>query len=715
MALDHTDGSGALGEVTAAAPAVPGDTALGDPAPALAADGLVIAATAEPWSHRRSFVVWLPVWTLSVLLAVGWLVQPNHVFDPGWLFAPLNFVFLTLVPIAAAALAVPVYRRTGTVAMLALGAGMLVTGVGGGVLPAAVLYVRDNNASVTIHNTAAVVAAACQFIAALSGVLALSLGSNRIRHVVVVYGLAAIVMTIGIGVYTADAAPSFWDDGPTTGRQVVLFTAIALAVLSAAMWWQTSVRDPTVRFLHWYVPGLALLALGLSAIFNQTVVGGLVGWIGRIGQYAAALYMLVAVMVETQALQSRPGRSLGVSLMQASMPLQPLVESTSDAVFVVSRRGRVVYWNEAAHRLFGYDSGQALDREAVDLLLSHSAEPRQRDELGRLLQAAMHTVRPIRRQMILANRDGDEFQAEVSVFPNPSDRRMAICLVSDVSERVRARLELERRVLERTSELEALNDALERANDAKDEFLGLVSHELKTPITSIITAGSMLKRRLAETEGEFLADDLLAEAARLAGIIDNLLALARLDSGRALDHEPVLLDHVLTEAVRGVGRQFPERRVAVNAQAGVVVDASTDQLGMVFRNYMANALKYSPEGSEVEARVSAADGRALVEILDRGIGIEGEDPLELYEPFYRGSGTGRTAGMGIGLTVCLRIVESLGGSVGARPRPDGGSIFSFTLPLVRVEPDEVRRDGMDAAGPVRADRRAAQDRIADTR
>ena len=663
-------------------------------------DPLVPAASADAWPFRRSFVVWLPVWTLGVLLVLGWLARPDQVFDPAWVFTPLNLIFLTLVPIAAAALAITAYRQTGMVALLALGAGMLATGLGGGVLPAVLLYVRDTNATVTNHNASVLLATGCQFVAALAGVLALSLGPNRMRHVAVAYGLVTMVTAGVLGLYLAGVTPLFWDNGPTTLRQVIVFSAISLAVLSAALWWVASVRDPTIRFLHWYVPGLALLALGLAAIYFQSVVGGLVGWIGRIGQYSAAVYMLAAAWVEAEALSSLPGDSLGVSLMQASQPLRTLVESTSDAVIVVGPRGRIVYWNEAAHRLFGYTSAEAADCEATDRMLCPDEDAEARDILRRLLLGASRRTQPARRQLTLANRDGVEFQAEVTVFPNPTDRRLTICLVSDVSERVRARLELESRVLERTAELESLNDELERALAAKDEFLGLVSHELKTPITAIITAGSMLRRRLADADDAFLVEDLMAESARLAGIIDNLLALARLESGRQPEHEPLLLDRVLLQAVKSVGRQFPDRSVEIVAPSEVVVEANDDQLAMVASNYLVNALKYSPPGSAVEARITTDERCAIVEILDRGIGIEGEDLVALYEPFYRGAGSSQTQGMGIGLAVCRRIVESLGGSVSARPRPDGGSIFSFTLPLVRLEPEEGRPDGAEAAAEV---------------
>jgi PAS domain S-box-containing protein len=659
-------------------------------------------AIGTPALGTRTALIWLPVPVMAILFAVGTAVQPSTAYDPAWLFAPLNLLFLAMVPLAAAALAVPAYRRTGVVAILALGAGMLVAGIGCGLLPAVLLYARDVNAMVTIHNTSALIATGFQFLAAVGAVLALSLGQNRGRHVVVVYGAVIVLIAVVLPLYLAGEVQPFWtDQGPTQMRQAVVFAAVALAALSATLWWETMIRDRSIAFLDWYVPGLLLLSIGLAGAMAQSVLGGLVDWIGRIGEYIAAVYMLIAVAIETPALRSSASaRTLGASIMQASLPLQPLVDSTADAVIVVGRRGHVLYWNEAAHRMFGHEPGRAFDREVWTLMLAPGVASDRRDALRALLRRPAVGA-TYAEQLNLSRSDGSDFPADLTVFVNPSDQRMIVCIVGDATERVRYHEELEARVQERTSQLEALNDELERANAAKDEFLGLVSHELKTPITSILAAATVLRRRLAEAEEEILVEDLLAESSRLAGIIDNLLALARLEVGQQPEHEPQVLDRVLGTAVRAVRHQYPDRSIEVAVEPGLVVEANPDQLGMVLQNYLSNALKYSAADTVVETTVSERRGRAVVEVMDRGIGIDHEDLARLYEPFYRGGGSARAPGMGIGLTVCRRIVESLGGTVSASARPGGGSIFSFSLPLTHVDIDEPSHLDPRAAGPMR--------------
>lgn len=622
----------------------------------------------------------IPVALLVALLVPALLLQPTTSFESPLLLTTLNLVFLTVVPLIAAGLAVVAYRRTGVGAILAIGAAMLATGLGGGVIPGALLFVSPNE-TVTLHNTTVLVAGACHLLAALGAILGISLGSGRTGHVVLVYATIGLVIGAWIVLVVAGMTPLFWgEDGPTGTRQIVLRAAFVLSMLAAFAWWQTAVRDRGIRFLHWYVPGLVLFAIGLAGILGQTVVGGVVGWIGRSAQYLGAVYMLVAVGRETiRARESGGDGMLGISLLQAALPFRPLVESTSDAVVALGRGGRIVYWNEAARSMFGRSLEEAFDADPLDLLLPPTASPEARARLAAVL-AAPTSAGDGRHLLTLGDRDGRAFAAEMIAFASRDDPRLVVCVISDVTERVRAREELEERVRERTAELEALNAQLGRANAVKDEFLGLVSHELKTPITSILASSSLLERRIGP-DRDGLLDDLVAETARLAGIVDNLLVLARLDAGRSLDHEPVALDRLITSAAAEVARQYPGRTVGIAGERGAIVEGNETQLAMVVRNFVTNALKYSPPSESVEVVLRRAGSTARVSVLDRGIGIPDGDPIRLFEPFRRAPEAEVVTGMGIGLTVCRRIVEAHGGRVGAERRPEGGSVFWFEVPL----------------------------------
>jgi signal transduction histidine kinase len=245
--------------------------------------------------------------------------------------------------------------------------------------------------------------------------------------------------------------------------------------------------------------------------------------------------------------------------------------------------------------------------------------------------------------------------------------------------RVQGLLEDERASKE---ELERLTAELRDANEVKDEFIGLVSHELKTPLTTIIMNAQYLHRTAAlEGEGGVVLDEMESEGLRLAAIIDNLLALARLERGEEITLEPVALARVVKRVVMRHQDQHPERQFVLNLDPRVVAQASPVSVEQVVHNLISNAEKYSPEGQPVTVGVQAAGHDAIVQVADRGPGIPAPDVPHIFEPFYRSTSTaGRASGLGVGLAVCKRLIEAESGQIWFEPE-DGRSVFRFSLPL----------------------------------
>jgi two-component system OmpR family sensor kinase len=262
-----------------------------------------------------------------------------------------------------------------------------------------------------------------------------------------------------------------------------------------------------------------------------------------------------------------------------------------------------------------------------------------------------------------------------------------------------ARVEVPGRVTEFDWLAAAFNemaDNRERASQSKDEFLGLISHELKTPITTTLGNAEILRfrgERLDPDLRQTALDDIHESALRLAAIIDNLLVLARLERGVALDSEPLALMRMAQIATEQQLRRDPDRRVIVRGDNTIMALGGETYVEQVMQNLIANALKYSPSDTPVDVVVGDDGGMAVVRVLDRGPGIEETEREAIFQPFYRSDRTAHAAaGVGIGLSVCLRLVEAMGGALWYSARPDGGGEFAFSLPLVPEDAPRVMED-----------------------
>ncbi len=260
----------------------------------------------------------------------------------------------------------------------------------------------------------------------------------------------------------------------------------------------------------------------------------------------------------------------------------------------------------------------------------------------------------------------------------------------------RARDELERRVQERTADLEASNrqkdrivEELRRANEAKDEFLGLLSHELRTSMMLIyggIKAVRRMSGRINEQEAVSLLENVEQETDTMYRMIEDLLNLARLELGEQLTTEPVLVQHVIRRFARSFGESRPEREIVVDVSDELAPAlAESTYVEQVLRNLVSNVEKYAPPESPIELRAAMNGGaEIIISVLDRGPGIPEEERDAVFERFYRSSQIPkRVRGMGMGLTVCRRLVEAQRGRIWLAPREEGGLEVSFTLPVAR--------------------------------
>jgi signal transduction histidine kinase len=239
-----------------------------------------------------------------------------------------------------------------------------------------------------------------------------------------------------------------------------------------------------------------------------------------------------------------------------------------------------------------------------------------------------------------------------------------------------------RKLLDQAAQAQARAEATR----LKDDFLSSAAHDLKTPITGILTQAQVVRRRLEQQTNDPLVpagiDRIIREARRLSALVLELLDVPLLEQGRLVSgREPVdLVELVTAECARYARGPVPCR---VEARPPVVASVDPARIRQVVQQLIDNAVKFSPPGAEVLVRVWRVDDQARLEVRDRGIGIPAQDVPRLFERFHRGSNVDdrRFAGLGLGLYLSRGIVEQHGGQIWVADNPGGGSAFSISLPL----------------------------------
>lgn len=221
--------------------------------------------------------------------------------------------------------------------------------------------------------------------------------------------------------------------------------------------------------------------------------------------------------------------------------------------------------------------------------------------------------------------------------------------------------------------------ALRRSDVLKTALLRSVSHDLRTPLTSIIAAGTALDSpTLTEQERHELSEAVVQEGQRLSRLVENLLDVSRLESGSAEPRqEPVDLTGVLEAARESIGGDGVEIRLGVDPEIPAVV-ADPVQLERAFANLLENGVRHGG-GRPVLVRSRESGGRLVVRVVDQGAGIPEQDRARIFEPFYRREGG--QAGSGLGLAIAKGFIEANGGEIAVESVPGQGSTFVVSFPL----------------------------------
>lgn len=373
------------------------------------------------------------------------------------------------------------------------------------------------------------------------------------------------------------------------------------------------------------------------------------------------------------------------ALRESEARLRAVLNSALSAVIVMDRHGKVLDWNARAEKMFGWPRDEALGRDFVDTIIPAPYREEHREGLAQFAKTGKSTiVWPI--EMSALRRDGIVFPVELAINPLRTGDVLTFCaFVTDITERKRAEQEvqtlnqeLERRVVERTAQLETANKELE-------SFSYSVSHDLRAPLRHIDGYASMLTdhagKALDDKSTRYLSV-ISQSAKRMGQLIDDLLTFSR--HGRAeLRHTEVDLNQMVRDVRANLQSDIGTRTITWRIEPLPTVIGDVAMLQQVFANLVGNAVKYTKNRPEALIEIGTIDGRPgeiVIYIRDNGAGFDMKYADKLFGVFQRLHSAHEFEGTGVGLANVQRIVQRHGGRVWAEGKVNEGASFFFALP-----------------------------------
>ncbi len=381
-----------------------------------------------------------------------------------------------------------------------------------------------------------------------------------------------------------------------------------------------------------------------------------------------------------------------VALRQAEdtrLVLAAIVESSDDAIIGETLDGVITSWNQAAERILGYTAAEIVGKPVSALM-----PPDHSEDMVRILERIRRGERVGHFETQRLTKDGRVIDVSLSISPiRDADGTIigAAKVARDITERKRAEAERERLL----AAAEAARADAEAANRMKDDFLATLSHELRTPLNAIVGWAKIL--RSGKVDAEDIEEGLSAidrNSQAQTQIIEDLLDISRIISGNLrLDVQRLHLTDIIEAALAAVlpaanAKEIRIHKVLDSLAGPVTGDAA--RLQQVVWNLLANAVKFTPKGGQVQVLLERVNSHVEISVIDTGIGIKPEFLPHVFDRFRQAdaSTTRRHAGLGLGLAIVKQLVEMHGGSIRAKSPGEGqGATFTLMLPITVVHPE----------------------------
>jgi PAS domain S-box-containing protein len=345
---------------------------------------------------------------------------------------------------------------------------------------------------------------------------------------------------------------------------------------------------------------------------------------------------------------------------EKSAKLAAIIESSDDAIISKTLESVITSWNESAERIFGYKADEIIGETIYKLIPED-----RKDEEPRILSQLKGGERVEHFETQRMTKDGRLIDVSITVSP-VKDKQGNIIGLSKIA-----------------------RDITERKKDdvRKNDFIGMVSHELKTPLTSLNAILQVANAKLKNSEDKFLSGAMYkanAQVKRMSAMINGFLNISRLESGKILIEKSTFdMEEMIQEVIDETNLTGSSHSINFTPGNGIEVYADAGKINSVISNLISNAIKYSSRGQQVNVGCVVSEGKVVVSIADKGIGIEAKDAEKIFERYYRveANHTQHISGFGIGLYLSAEIIKRHGGDIWVESEIGKGSTFYFSLPL----------------------------------
>jgi PAS domain S-box-containing protein len=365
-----------------------------------------------------------------------------------------------------------------------------------------------------------------------------------------------------------------------------------------------------------------------------------------------------------------PENGLSTAEQRQAM-LAAIIATSDDAIVSKTLQGIITSWNPAAERMFGYNETEVLGQH-ISLIIPSERLAEEDFIIGQIAQGN----RVDHFETVRMAKDGSHVSISVTVSPI-TDRSGKVIGASKIARDIS-----ERRIIQ--EEKARLYEQVKELNDKKDEFIGLASHELKTPLTSISGYLQILNGIVTDEKGQLFLTKARQQVNKLNVLISDLLDVSKIEAGKLqLSTERFNIRQVINDAIELLAHGNHSYQISLETSITELwTVGDPHRIEQVIINLLTNAIRYSPGTDQVIVFLNVENQEIKIGIQDFGVGIAHEKLKDIFSRFYRvDDANPNVSGLGIGLYLSQDIIIRHKGRIWAESEPGVGSTFWFTLPL----------------------------------